>query len=136
MGKWLIPRHQPRKSSEYEKRDRNRAKKNRREHEYRLQREEKERTRNIAFLDIVAAQGNQKKTSLAKQMIGQCERKKKLTKETARLCAKSAAFETGADFYVYKCKWCGSYHLTRHPIKGEVYEIVIRSNKDNGGNIQ
>lgn len=132
MGKWIIPRHKPRSPSEVERCDSNRRKVKCRKFAFKKAREAKERERNIAFLDLVMQQNNEEKSLLAQQVIGQCERKKKLSLERAKQCARSAALETGKTFYVYKCKWCNAYHLTRNPIEGGNYEF-IQQGLGNGG---
>ena len=47
----------------------------------------------------------------------------KLTEEAAWKCVRSAALEKGTAMYAYKCKWCGNYHLTSHPLPGVEYPI-------------
>lgn len=123
MSKWRIPRHRPKGVPEWEREDRNHSKAFTRKRKHREERQAKEMRRNLAFLDLVCQQTNKPKAHKARQMMRQCERKKKLTLQGARLCARSAALESGSDVYAYKCKWCGAYHLTSHPIKGATYDV-------------
>lgn len=115
MAKWTIPRHKPKSPAAWTRENKNRNKPWKDKRARSVARLEKARHVETAFLDLVTRQGDKDKARTATMMIGQCVRKARLSEARARQFCRSAAVEKGCVFHVYRCKWCGSYHLTSHP---------------------
>ena len=123
MSKWLIPRHKPRGIPEWERADRNHGKRVRLKGQNAARRQTERKRKEYLAMRELAANG----VEVAKVVLGTCNRKKSLTLERARQCARSAKVETGGrDMYVYECAYCGQYHLTSKPIAGMEYAYDTR----------
>lgn len=123
MSKWMIPRHKPKKEPMWCKADRNHGRKFTQKRENRLELQDKEKRRDIAELACIARYAPPTASRNATIRLGQCARKTKLSEESAWKCVRSAALERGVTIYAYKCKWCGNYHFTSHPLPGVEYPI-------------
>lgn len=125
MAKWRIPRHKPRSAPEWERADRNQSRKFQERRKHRMERRERERRRDMAYLELAARQGDADRARTARAVISQCAKKTKLSLGIARKCATSLSHERNVVVAVYLCPWCGSYHLTSHPSRAREYAYVV-----------
>lgn len=117
MSKWIIPRHKPRNIPEWERADRNHGKRFKLKGQNAARRQNERKRKEYIAMRELAESG----IDVARVILGTCNRKKSLSLDLARRCARTAKLETGREMFVYECAYCGQYHLTSNPMPGVKY---------------